>query len=358
MKLTNFKRIWMITDIHFGVRSNSLEWLEIQKSYFNDFFISLLKKEFKNGDMLWILGDVYDQRQSINSLVLNESLKIFQTLANILPIHILVGNHDIYYKSTNEVNTLIPLSFIPNITIYEEPIKLDLFNDKTLFVMPWRKDLQAERGTLLSETADLCFTHTGYSGALSSKYSQLHENTAAEIEDFSRYKRVYSGHIHYRQEMNNIKLVGCPFHLTRSDLDNDKGVYIIDLEKETEQFIKNDFSPIFLKISLDDLVSMTEPEFMSYVRNNFVDVMVESEQSINFPFDVLTGISHEYRQMNFKITKSKTEDLFEDVSVEGNISNFNVLKMVNDCVGEMSEKSKIKKFITSKMKEYYEEATN
>jgi hypothetical protein len=40
----------MITDTHLGVRNGSIEWLEIMKEYFNDFFIPLLKKEKKEGE--------------------------------------------------------------------------------------------------------------------------------------------------------------------------------------------------------------------------------------------------------------------------------------------------------------------
>ena len=31
------KRIWVLGDLHFGVRANSVEWLEIQKHFRNQF---------------------------------------------------------------------------------------------------------------------------------------------------------------------------------------------------------------------------------------------------------------------------------------------------------------------------------
>ena len=37
-------RIWMITDTHFGVRANSMEWFEICKEYHENVFIPLLKE--------------------------------------------------------------------------------------------------------------------------------------------------------------------------------------------------------------------------------------------------------------------------------------------------------------------------
>ena len=37
--MEKIKRLFILSDTHFGIRSNSLEWLNIQKTYFEDFFI-------------------------------------------------------------------------------------------------------------------------------------------------------------------------------------------------------------------------------------------------------------------------------------------------------------------------------
>ena len=41
------KRIWMVSDSHLGCRSNSVLWLKIIEDYFFEFFIPLVKKEYK-----------------------------------------------------------------------------------------------------------------------------------------------------------------------------------------------------------------------------------------------------------------------------------------------------------------------
>ncbi len=83
IKFIDANRIWMITDLHFGVRSNSEEWLNIQKDYFNTFFKGILSKSIHHTDALIVLGDVFDNRQYINILVMHEVIKIFKDLANI-----------------------------------------------------------------------------------------------------------------------------------------------------------------------------------------------------------------------------------------------------------------------------------
>src|SRR5574343_96493 len=350
-------RIWLISDIHFGVRSNSIEWIEIQKDYFNNFFIPLLKKEYKEGDILWVLGDVFDNRQNISVLVLNEAINIFYKLSKILPIHILAGNHDIYYKTTNEVNSILPLSFIHNIKIYTEPEYSKIGNRK-IFIMPWRKDIETEKECLIQNSADILFCHTGYNGDMQSKYSEIHENLS-DVNDFLKYKRVYSGHIHYRQKINNITLIGCPFEMTRADLENEKGIYLLDLTQGTEQFFLNDYSPKFKKIEIEELCNMTEEEFFKYTSNNFIDVLIDEELSSTFPFEKLTKVNDKIRRMDFKVIrkiKSKEEiEENEEEEIEINsdtIINFNINKMMTDYLEIIDESADNKKIIKNKINEY------
>ena len=89
------KRVWVLGDLHFGVRSNSMEWLQIQKDFFEEVFIPNLKKHVKPGDVLVQVGDKFDNRQSINIKVLNYAMDLFERLGEILPVHVICGNHDI-----------------------------------------------------------------------------------------------------------------------------------------------------------------------------------------------------------------------------------------------------------------------
>lgn len=46
-----YNRIFLLSDLHFGVRANSLEWLQNQKSFFQDFYIPYLKKNYICADI-------------------------------------------------------------------------------------------------------------------------------------------------------------------------------------------------------------------------------------------------------------------------------------------------------------------
>ena len=78
-------RIWMVSDSHLGCRSNSVLWLNIIEDYFFNFFIPLVKKEYKKGDVLYHLGDVFDNRQSINLAAQHLAIRVFEELAKTFP---------------------------------------------------------------------------------------------------------------------------------------------------------------------------------------------------------------------------------------------------------------------------------
>jgi len=98
-------RVWILGDLHFGVRANSMEWLEIQKQFFEDVFLPNLRANVKPGDVLVQVGDTFDNRQSINIRVLNYAVTLFEELGKILPVHVICGNHDIWAKNSNGYQT-------------------------------------------------------------------------------------------------------------------------------------------------------------------------------------------------------------------------------------------------------------
>lgn len=94
--LSHCNRVWMITDTHLGVRNSLEEWIEIMRDYFYNEFIPLVRKEYKPGDVLFHMGDVFDSRHAITLKVLDLAIDIFEELASIFVdgIYIIAGNHD------------------------------------------------------------------------------------------------------------------------------------------------------------------------------------------------------------------------------------------------------------------------
>lgn len=293
------KRVWFVTDTHFGVRNSSNEWIEIMRDFFFDWFIPTVRENYQPGDVLIHLGDVYDSRQSINIKVLNLGISVFESLSEIFGdgIYVIAGNHDLWGKTSNEINSLKSIKWIPNVNILEEPETL-LLGDKKFLMMPWRKDHATEEEFLDSTGPhDYLCCHADIRGLKFNRYVIVEEG--ADSKKFSKFKTVYSGHIHYAQVVNNIHMLGSPYELTRSDMGNVKSMTLLDLETELETKFVNNFSPKFKKFLFDQILEMTidqlEPEF----RNNFVDIMIDPKMALKAPLNLLTeGISSQ-RKLGF-----------------------------------------------------------
>ena len=322
------KRVWFITDTHLGIRNSSNEWQYIIREYFFDWFFPLVRKNYRPGDVLIHCGDFYDSRQSINLKVLNLGVEVVEEMSNIFKdgVYFIVGNHDIFGKMSNTVNSLKSIKWVPGITILEDPHTLFL-GDKKFFMMPWRKDHKEEEETL--ENADphdyLC-CHADIRGLSFSRYVKV--ETGTEIKKFSKFSKVYSGHIHYAQEVGNIRMLGSPYELTRSDMGNPKGILLLDLEKTIEEL---------------------ELEF----RNNFIDIMIDPIMSLKAPLSILTDSIQTQRSINFHpYDPNQANNLTQQIlDTEGRI--FNVMDFINEYVKGMETDDSTKSRIISSLQKLH-----
>lgn len=349
----NIKRAWVVTDSHFGVRNSSVEWTEIHRDYFLNFLIPKIKEQYRLGDILIHGGDVYDSRQSINLRVLNLGILIFEELSKIFVdgIYIIAGNHDCANRSSNEINSLKSLKWIPNIHIMEEP-KLHKFSGKDVLFMPWRKDHNQEAECLNEfDGADYLFCHTDIRGLKFNKYTEVEEGN--DISVFNKYKKVYSGHIHYRQKEGHVVMMGSPYQLTRSDAYNDKGFYLLDFENGSETFFLNDHSPQFIKLRFVDLLELTIPQIESAIKNNFVDVLIDGNLVLKTPMNLFNDLVTGYRRLDFQVmTNNEEMNSFEHL--EG--KSFDLVEFVKEYIATLSYDQITKDKILASIQKLYKKA--
>ena len=345
------KRVWFITDTHLGVRNNSNEWIEMMSEYFHEWFIPLVKSEYKPGDVLIHLGDFYDSRQSVNLKVLNLGIDIAEKLSEIFTdgIYVIAGNHDIWGKNSNDINSLKSLKWIPNFNILEEPCSI-LMGDKKFFMMPWRKDSEEERETLNNiGPHDYLCCHTDIRGLRFNKHVKIDHGT--EVKELSKFNTVYSGHIHYAQNVGNVKMLGSPYELTRSDMDNQKFILRLDLDSGKERIFNNDFSPRFKKFTFDYILNKTPNELEEEFRNDFIDVMIDPMMAMRAPLNILTDDVQSQRRITFHPQNEESDQSHHMYDSEG--KQFNVMDFIKDYVDKLSyDKSTKEKIITSLDKLY------
>lgn len=273
-----------ISDIHFGVNSSSEEWQENIKDYFFNWFIPFIKKELvERPDLvLCCLGDVYHDRKSIDIDVNNLSIDIFEEISSLIPVYIINGNHDLSKKTNKGNSSLRSLGNIPNCTVIKEPTLLKFMEGtKTVANMaaiPYLGDCNDENKCLVefSGSAEYALMHTDIS-----KMKFDNGMTIVGAVDAEKFDgKILSGHIHKRQEANNVIYVGSPYQLSRGDVGNKKGLYVHDLKTGDFHFTYNDYSPVFQKIDITLFMNYTEKERYEVLKNNYNDIIID-ENSID-----------------------------------------------------------------------------
>jgi len=265
------KRAFVLSDSHFGARSNSVEWLEIMLKWFYSDFLVKIKNEYQPGDILIHCGDFFDNRQSINLNVVHESIKLFEELSKIFVdgIYILAGNHDVLRKTSNEISSLDVLKYIPNVNIFKDASKIE-----NILFMPWQNSIEDEQTVLDSHDADYLFCHTNIANLKFDKHRKVEEGLS--IDNLKNYKRVFTGHIHTGQIKDNIVVVGNSYQMTRSDMNNKKGFYLIDFATNELTFFENKTSPKFVSVYLQQYLEKPISELKKICKGNRVDLYVES----------------------------------------------------------------------------------
>lgn len=355
---TTAKRVWFITDTHLGVKNNSNEWIEMMREYFFDWFFPMIEKEYQEGDVLLHLGDWYDSRQSINLKVLNLGIDIAEKMSEIFKsgIYVLVGNHDLWGKSTNDVNSLKTIKWIPNLTVLEEPTTLNLGN-KTFAMMPWRKDADAERETLNDfKVHDYLCCHTDIRGLKFNRYSDV--DKGIEIDTVKKFGRVYSGHIHYSQKSENVIMLGSPYEITRSDMDNPKFILRLDLETGKETAFRNNFSPKYMKMLFTDILESTPEELNEKFKNNFIDVMIDPKMALGAPLNILTDEVESSRSITFHPFDPDKAKGFTSQMYDSEGKQFNVLEFIKEYIKMQTYDDSTKNKLLTSLTKLYKKAIN
>jgi DNA repair exonuclease SbcCD nuclease subunit len=271
-------KVFLIGDTHLGLGwpNKYNNWLNVHKNYFSDFLFPLLRNNVKEGDIIVHLGDLFDNRNVIPVDMLNYAQEIVSEISQIAPFHIIIGNHDLWTKSYSEINTINIFKYIPNVFVYNRPTKIS-YNNCNILLMPYIEN-KKEQIEIIKENRDCeyLFCHSDLNGAKMHLTSVAHKNSdKIDVEEFSNFKRVYSAHIHIVQESKNFIFVGSIFQMDRNDYNNQKGIFILDTDNHTHQFIPNMISPVFRKVYLmteDDISKLDDID----TSRDYVDLFISN----------------------------------------------------------------------------------
>ena len=227
-------KIALLNDTHFGARNDSLIFDDFFHKFYDEVFFPYLKEH--NIKTLIHLGDVVDRRKFINFRIAhNFRHKFLQRLWDEkIDTHILIGNHDIYFRNTNKVNAIKELCTtsdgINEPWIYEEA-KVTNFGDIDILMVPWiNPENEAETLELLKTAeADICIGHFDLNNfAMNDAMKQTNGYDKSIVK---RFESVYSGHFHHKSDDGQIFYLGNQYEITWSDYNNQKGFHVFDTEK-------------------------------------------------------------------------------------------------------------------------------
>jgi DNA repair exonuclease SbcCD nuclease subunit len=269
-------KIALITDQHFGARNDSTQMLDFYEKFYTETFFPKLVEE--NISFVLILGDTFDRRKFVNFFTLQRAKKMFfdKLHAMNIDVHMLAGNHDTYYKNTNDTNSVsLLLQEYRNINVISNPTTIGIGYHQ-ICMMPWicAENYQQSMTELRETKADICCGHFEIAGF--AMYRGMTSEEGLDRTMFRKFDYTFSGHYHHKSNSDSIYYLGNPYELTWQDYDDPRGFHLFDLETRELEFIRNPNS-IFHRISYDDKdqsFDVISNKDMSIYKDTYVKVIV------------------------------------------------------------------------------------
>lgn len=213
-----FKKAAICTDIHYGLKSNSLLHNQDCDSFI-DWFIDTAKKNGCETGMF--LGDWHNHRASINLQTLQFSLRALEKLsAAFEQFFFIPGNHDLYYRDRRDIHGAEWAKHLPNITIVN-----DWFERDNVVIAPWLVGNDYKKIHKMS--GQYMFGHFELPHFKMNAMVEMPEHGELSADHFNGFESVYSGHFHLRQHKKNINYIGNCFPHNFSDAgDDNRGMLI------------------------------------------------------------------------------------------------------------------------------------
>ena len=296
-------KILLITDQHFGVRNDNVFFIDHYQRFYGEVVLPFI--DAHQIDTVIALGDTFDKRRSINFMSLDSAKQMwFDPLRERgIQMHMLVGNHDIYYKNTLRVNAPSELlGEYNNIRIYTEPTTV-VFDNLPILLLPWICDENREQSlnTVTESSAPVAMGHLELNGFEAHPGHVMLNGMDKSL--FKKFKRVFSGHYHMKSKKDNITYLGNPYQLYWNDYGCKRGFHVFDTDTLKTTFYRNPFD-IFHKLYYNNGVTLPDGEEL---KGAFVKLIVEDKGDYaKFDYSV-----KELQDMSLADLK-----IIEDLSVE------------------------------------------
>jgi hypothetical protein len=305
----------ILNDTHCGIRNSSEIFLDDAERFYKDTFFPYCKEH--NIKQILHLGDYYDHRKFINFKALHRNRKHFlePLRENGMTMDIILGNHDVYHKNTNELNSLKELlgHFMNEVNIVLEPRVME-YGSLRMGLLPWitRDNNDQSLNFIKSCKADFLASHLELMGFdLMKGVKNTH---GMDHKIFSRFEKVLSGHFHTKSEKDNILYLGSQMEFFWSDAHDPKYFHVLDTETREITAVRNP-NTLFEKIVYDDSVTDYNNYSVDYLDNKFVKIVVSNKSDL-FTFDRFIDRIQNRNIYELKIAENFSEFIGENVEDE------------------------------------------
>ena len=305
-------KLAIITDTHYGARKGSKHLHDYFELFYKNIFFPSLEAE--GIDTIIHMGDVFDSRKSIDYYSLEWAKRVVFEPMKKYKVHAITGNHDCYYKNTNEINSPeLLLNDYSNIKTYSKATDINI-DGLDILLLPWISTDNFDESLFMMKKSKskVVMGHLELNGFRAHRGHVMEDGI--KIDAFNKFDKVYSGHYHTRSDDGRIFYLGNPYEMFWNDVNDPRGFTLFDTDTLEHTSINNPYK-LFYNVYYEDtnhqLFNTTEYE------NKIVKVIVRKKSS---PKEFQKFIDKLYRAgvqdlkivENFAIVENEDFDIDED----------------------------------------------
>jgi DNA repair exonuclease SbcCD nuclease subunit len=245
-----FKKVAICTDIHWGLKSNSIVHNRDCEAFI-DWFIATAKEQGCETGMF--LGDWHNHRASINLQTLQFSLQALEKLSAAFDqFYFIPGNHDLYYRDKRDIHGAEWAKHLPNIVIVN-----DWFQKDDVIIAPWLVGDDHKR--IPKMTAKYMFGHFELPHFKMNAMVEMPDHGEIRVDAFGGIESVYSGHFHLRQSKRNVNYIGNCFPHNFADAGDSARGMMVKAWGQADQYFSWPGQPLYRVLKLSRVIdSATE----------------------------------------------------------------------------------------------------
>jgi DNA repair exonuclease SbcCD nuclease subunit len=225
-----------------------------------------------------------------------DKLREHKMVMDIIP-----GNHDTFYKSTNELSALVEIlqHYTDVVNLHMDPTVLD-FDGLGIAMLPWiNPENYDESLDFISNTsAPILGAHLELAG-FDMMRGIAAPSHGMDARVFDKFEMVMSGHYHTKSTKGNVHYLGTPLEQTWADCNDPKYFHILDTATRELKPVQNTIT-LYHKVAYDDSEAsddiggeLAKCNFGS-LKDTFVRVIVKTKKKpkmFDGFIDLLTSVS-------------------------------------------------------------------